>query len=267
MGGFNNRTAIFLAAVCSQTYAQFNDPSGAFVVPRPFEFVGDIRARSLLGVPERFGFVLQSDTHAIVAFRGTSSTSDWVSDALASQVKYKFAKNAGMTHRGFTGIYSSARDGIHACLKRISPDKTLYVTGHSLGGALATLCALDAAAGTKFRHPVVYTFAAPRAGDPAFAKAYDGKIARSFRVHNEFDVVTHLPPLTLTLPKSGRTFYYKHVRHSQQLDFHNGSVSGNHIIGSYYAELAQRDPLFARKLSDYNPGFCPGSSVPSPFAP
>ncbi|WP_391574452.1 lipase family protein [Cohnella sp.] len=267
MEGFNNRTAIFLAAVCSQTYAQWNNPDGAFVVPRPFEFVGEIRAKSLLGESEKFGFVLQSDTHAIIAFRGTSSTSDWASDALVSQVKFKFVRNAGMTHRGFTDIYSGARAGISSCLRRISPDKTLYVTGHSLGGALATLCALDSAAGTKFRHPVVYTYAAPRAGDPDFAKAYDGKIARSFRVCNSFDVVTHLPPSTLTMPKTDRTFYYQHVRRSEQLSFHNGSVAGNHGIGSYYAELAARDPLFALQLSEYNPGFCPGTFTPPPLDP
>ena len=255
MGEFNDRTAIFLAAVCSQTYAQWNDPDGAFAIPRSYEPVGEIRARSLLGDTEKFGFVLQSDTHAIVAFRGTSSTSDWLSDALAVQVE--FAPGSGLTHRGFTGIYSSARKGIHACLERISPDKTLYVTGHSLGGALAILCAFDAASGTKFRHPVVYTFAAPRVGDPDFVAAYGGQVARSFRVYNEFDVVSHLPPPTLTLPKSGRTFDYKHVGQGEQLVFHSGSVPGNHAIGSYYRDLASRDPLFARRLSALNPGFCP----------
>ncbi len=255
MNGFDNRTAIFLAAVCSQTYAQWNDPDGVFAIPRSYEPVGEILAASLLGVPEKFGFVMQSDTHAVVAFRGTSSTSDWLSDALVSQVE--FGKNAGMTHRGFTGIYNSAREEILACLGRISPDKTLYVTGHSLGGALATLCAYDAASVTKFSLPVVYTFAAPRVGDPAFAEAYGSKIASCFRVYNEVDVVPHLPPPTLTLPKTGRTFDYKHVRHGEQLVFHKGSVAGNHAMGNYYRVLAARDPLFARRLSELNPGFCP----------
>ncbi|MFC4599540.1 lipase family protein [Cohnella hongkongensis] len=257
MGGFDNRTAIFLAAACSQSYAQFNDPNGEFAIPRPFEPVGEIRAKSLLGIRERFGFVLQSDTHAIVAFRGTSTTSDWVSDALASQIKPKFVKNAGRAHRGFTELYSSARSDVLACLERVSSDKTLCVTGHSLGGALATLCALDVSAGTKFRQPVVYTYGAPRVGDPAFVKAYESRVERSFRVHNAFDPVTYLPPLTLTLPKSGRTYDYKHARRSERLVFHHGSVPGNHAISGYYSELARRDPMFAERLSAANPGFCP----------
>ncbi|MFC4305068.1 lipase family protein [Cohnella boryungensis] len=257
MKGYDNRTAIFLAAVCSQTYAHFNDPNGSFVIPAGFELVGEFRASSLVGRPEKFGFVLQSDTHGLLAFRGTSSTSDWASDAMASQTRYKWVKNAGMAHRGFSNIYHSARTGVMALLEEISPNKTLYVTGHSLGGALATLCAIDVAANTRFRFPVTYTFGSPRVGDPAFAKAYDQKVGRSFRVHNRFDVVTHLPPVTYQLPKRGRTFYYDHVQHSKQLSFHNGSVPGNHVIGSYYAELAGADPLFAERLSAMNPGLCP----------
>lgn len=58
-----------------------------------------------------------------------------------------------MTHRGFTDIYASARDAILSLLGTLSPEKTLYVTGHSLGGALATLCALDVAANSAFTTP------------------------------------------------------------------------------------------------------------------
>jgi len=257
MGGYDNRTAVFLAAVCSQTYAQYNDPDGRYVVPSPFVPVGEIRARAPAGAPERFGFVLESDTHAIVAFRGTSSTNEWVADAMASQVRYPFVKNAGSTHRGFTNMYDSARKGIFGLMDGVPKDKTIYVTGHSLGGALAALCALDLAANAGFRNPVVYTFGSPRAGDPAFRKAFGNKVGESYRVNNRFDVVTHLPPTTYKLPKRDKTFYYEHVRKAETLAFHNGSVPGNHVIGSYYAALAVKDPLFAEQLSLRNPGFCP----------
>jgi len=263
MDGFDNRTAIFLAAVCSQTYAQYNDPKGEFVVPRPYEPIGEIHARSLTGGSERFGFVLQSETHVIIAFRGTSTTSDWVSDAMASQVNYRWADHAGMSHRGFSNIYRSARDGILGLLKGINTDKAMYVTGHSLGGALATLCGMDMAANTEFRSPAVYSFASPRVGDPDFAGAFQSKVGRSYRVHNRFDVVPLLPPAEFSLPKRNITFHYEHVRNSEQLAFHNDSVPGNHAIGSYYAELAKRDPLFAESLSAANPGFCPKTVISS----
>jgi pimeloyl-ACP methyl ester carboxylesterase len=46
------------------------------------------------------------------------------------------------------------------------PVTSMTVCGHSLGGALATLLALDLAASTGFSHPVVYTYASPRTGIP-----------------------------------------------------------------------------------------------------
>jgi triacylglycerol lipase len=260
MRGFDNRTAIFLAAVCSQTYAQFNDPDGRFVVPHSYEQVSEIRAISLTGSSELFGFVLQSDTQVILAFRGTSTTTDWISDAMASQVKFEFVNRAGQSHRGFTRIYDSARDTILAVLEDLSPGKALYVAGHSLGGALATLCALDISVNSPFRNPIAYSFGSPRVGDLAFARAYEDKIAGSFRVHNRFDVVTHLPPENFKLPKREKTFYYDHVSQAERLSFHNGSVPGNHVISSYYEELAKRDPGFAEGLSAMNPGLCPASA-------
>lgn len=258
--GFDNRTAIFLAAVCSQAYTQFNDPEGKFVVPYSYEQVAEIRARSLTGVSEIFGFIIQSESHVIIAFRGTSTTTDWISDAMASQVKCKFVDDAGQTHRGFTNIYRSARKSILSVLEDLSPDKILTITGHSLGGALATLCALDAAVNSPFGQPVAYTYGSPRVGDLTFARSYDNRVADSFRVQNRFDVVTHLPPENFKLPRRDKTFYYDHVCQAVGLSFHNGSVPGNHVISGYYDDLAKRDPLFAERLGALNPGLCPESS-------
>jgi len=260
MSGFHNRTAIFLAAVCSQTYAHFNNPNGKFVIPKSYELVTDIRARSLTGAAEKFGFILQSDSHVIVAFRGTSTTTDWISDAMASQAKFKCVNHSGYSHRGFSKIYYSARETVLSAISGLSADKSLFVTGHSLGGALATLCALDVAANSFYDHPVVYTFASPRVGDPTFAKEYGKRVNDSFRVHNRFDVVTHLPPPSYKPPRREKTFTYEHVSKAETLSFHNGSVPGNHVIGSYYEVLAKRDPRFAAQLGKLNPGFCPEPS-------
>ncbi|HYA00164.1 MAG TPA: lipase family protein [Candidatus Binatia bacterium] len=77
---------------------------------------------------------------------------------------------------------------------------TIYVTGHSLGGALASVVALylrslEWSSSVVFQ---VYTFAAPTAGDAAFATAFDKAFPgtapgtdSSWRVFNAFDVVPH----------------------------------------------------------------------------
>ncbi|MFC5402883.1 lipase family protein [Cohnella soli] len=266
MSGYDNRTAIFLSSVCSQTYASYNNPDGSFVMPEGFGLVKEIWAKSFGGVSERFGFIIESDSHVVIAFRGTSSTQDWVTDAMASQVKVKWTKEAGAAHRGFSRIYGSARDQVLEALDNLPTDKVLYLTGHSLGGALATLCALDASDNSSFKSPTTYTFGSPRVGDPTFAKAFRERGGESFRVNNRFDVVTHLPPQTYKLPKRDKTFYYEHVTKPETLSFHNGSVPANHVIGSYYAVLAERNPGFTVSLSERNPGLCPGSEVSAEVA-
>jgi triacylglycerol lipase len=253
----NERQAIFLAAVCSQSYAQYSHADGRFVVPEGYEIASTFNAKSITGQTERFGFILQSADRIIVAFRGTSSTTDWISDAIARQSKFKCDPGAGMTHQGISNIYFSARGPILECLNRLPSDLPLTITGHSLGGALATLCAVDVTANTSFKFPVVYTYGAPRVGDPTFAKSYSDQVTDSYRVQNKFDVVPRLPPQVYKLPKRETTYYYMHVQEEAPLTFHNGSVSANHVISSYYTALAKLDPAYAKMLRDRNPGFCP----------
>ncbi|WP_018754504.1 lipase family protein [Paenibacillus terrigena] len=255
--GFQVRMAIFLAAVCEQTYNQYNDPNGQFVVPYGYQTTAEISAKSFRGEWERFGFVLESESDLIIAFRGTVSTSDWISDAIAVQTPFKFVNNAGLTHKGFTDIYTSARTQILELLGKLPAGKTVYITGHSLGGALATFCAIDVASNTPFTTPWVYTFGSPRVGDPAFSKAFIRLVKGSYRVNNLVDAVTHIPPFIYKLPKRKKTIFYTHVRHSVSMLFQNGSPGNNHIIGSYFEALTKEDPLYARQLCTGNPGFCP----------
>jgi triacylglycerol lipase len=258
---YDNRLAMFLAAICSQTYDQFGNASGQFVVPAGYRIAEQFEAKSFGGQWERFGFILESDDRIVLAFRGTSSTTDWISDVIASQEKYKCVKNAGLTHRGISNIYYSARPAIIPALTKLSASgKPLYITGHSLGGALATLSAMDVKAHTGFDSPVVYTFGAPRVGDPTFAGVYSDKVTASYRVYNRLDAVPLLPPLTYKPPRKETTYRYMHVRKGIPLQFNTGSVSGNHFIGSYYRELAKEDPEYAIALERFNPGFPPSFS-------
>jgi len=251
--------AIFLAAVCGQTYEQFSNTDGSFIVPLSYSVRDTIEAKSIIDVWEPFGFILESPQEIIVAFRGTSSTTNWISDIIASQTKFKYVKEDCLTHRGFTDIYSTARSQIMSALAKLSSNKPLYITGHSLGAALATLCAIDVAANTSFNSPYLFTYGGPRVGDPSFSKAFTKYVRSSYRVANEFDVVTHAPPSIYKLPKREKKYYYSHVPTLVPLNFQNGSFSGNHIISSYFAELSKLQPQYAQLLCSTNPGFCPAA--------
>lgn len=252
-------SALFLAAVCGQTYVQFDnkEDGGLFLVPRTYRLVGEIAASAYNNKPEPFGFLLDSDQCTIIAFRGTGSAVDWVSDFIAQQTLYRPVRNAGQTHKGFTDIYLSARNQVHALLSQLQPGKPLFITGHSLGGALATLAALDIAINTTFTSPVVYTFGAPRVGDPKFVQAYNYTVPTHWRFQNEFDIVPHLPPLVYQSPHTKGTYFYLHVKGEVQRSFRMGSVSGNHLLGSYFADLAKEKLEDAAAICAEPPGWCP----------
>ncbi|MDF2670936.1 MAG: lipase, partial [Paenibacillus sp.] len=254
---FNIQTAIFLAAVCGQAYCQFDNPDGTFLVPAKYDAVSVFKGLSFDEVSEWFGFILESKEKIIVAFRGTSTTADWISNSIARQEKFKYVRDAGWTHSGFTRIYTSIRPQIRSVLKELPDHKTLYVTGHSLGGALASLCALDSAVNTPFHNPRLYTYGSPRVGDPAFVKALGRTIACSHRVANPYDLVPHLPPIVYRQPRTKDYYYYMQVKQAFELEFKNNSIADNHKIQDYFQALSQLDPAYAKAMCKINAGFCP----------
>ena len=74
------------------------------------------------------------------------------------------------------------------------PVGSVTICGHSLGGALVTLLALDVAANTAFTDPAAYSYASPRTGDSLFASTYDQVVKDSYRIANRLDIVPSLPP-------------------------------------------------------------------------
>lgn len=70
---------------------------------------------------------------------------------------------------------------------------SIYVTGHSLGAALAILCAADLVVVGKLPVAGVYTFGGPRVGNLAFSQWYNQNIAPEvFRFTHRHDIVPHV---------------------------------------------------------------------------
>jgi Lipase (class 3) len=140
----------------------------------------------------------------VIAIRGTEGILEWIHDAEFDQVPCPFLAGAGHTEDGFTAMYESLRTGaepdsptvVNALAKLAFPHPVSSVTicGHSLGGALATLLALDVAANTVFTEPAVYSYGSPRTGDSLFAGTFDQVVSNSYRIANRLDIVPALPP-------------------------------------------------------------------------
>jgi hypothetical protein len=88
-------------------------------------------------------------------------------------------------------------------------NKTVWITGHSLGGALAELCAARAALDGGIPVQGVYTFGQPRVGDGAFATAVETAIGgRIFRHVNHRDLVPRVPGFGMLYRHYGNQIYF-----------------------------------------------------------
>jgi triacylglycerol lipase len=239
--GFNKALALKLANASLLAYNQFDAPA-QFTMPPGYTLAAQFTA-DVLGNMELFGFVMVSATDAVLAFRGTADFPDDIADIRFSQAPYPYDSNAGLTHIGFTQAYGSCRAAVIAAVTALPAGITLYITGHSLGAAVATLAALDVAVNTPFKQPIIYTIASPRAGDPNFANRFDSTLVtstiRSWRVVNMFDLVPLLPPRDIFDPLDDKTYFYQHVTDWVPVAFFKGGAIANHRLENYIAAIEQ----------------------------
>lgn len=165
----------------------------------------DLETRTLFMVDTvPFGFIaqrkLEDGTPGIfIVFRGTLTTNEWLHNAQFQQEAFLDDSNLGLVSSGFQKIYTSEKDGVSLqqtvaeTLKSIPSNAQIFVTGHSLGGALATLATVHIATRTTFK-PILYSYASPRVGDPIFAAHFEE--LEHYRIANSEDLVPAVPPST-----------------------------------------------------------------------
>ena len=220
-----------------------------------------------LGETVTYGFLAVSTAGEVVAIlRGTDTVFDWLHDAAFLMVPNPIHSGGGFTEDGFTAIYKSLRvgrdpnsvtvKGSVAAYVHAGQAKSVTISGHSLGGALATLLTLDVALNTECRTPTVYTFASPRTGDHFFAGTFNASVAQSYRVYNRNDLVPSLPPI-LPLP-------YEHVNTPSELVEPNGAIQQNvvcaHSLSTYLWLMGQLAGVHDYPVT----AKCQGSCYPGP---
>jgi len=149
------------------------------------------------------GLIFQVAGDVVIAIRGTEGIQEWVHDAEFLLVTCPFLAGAGHTEDGFTAVYMSMTTSLDPMCPRVTqalpglkfprPVTSVTICGHSLGGALATLLALDVAANTPFKNPAVYTYASPRTGGPQFVATYNQVVPNTNRIAGRLDLVPKLP--------------------------------------------------------------------------
>jgi pimeloyl-ACP methyl ester carboxylesterase len=134
--------------------------------------------------------VVPDDGGLVVVFRGTHELRDWTSNRKILPSRWR---GPGSVHRGFLAAYDSMRLDLLEALYEFGsdPGRSLSVCGHSAGGALASLFALDHA--PRIRE--VVTFGAPRCLDAVAVAQYNRLLAAFTTIYrNEADPVPYVIP-------------------------------------------------------------------------
>lgn len=220
---FNSRTSI-QAAWCSQASAYaYKVDTHATKDPN----LG-IRIDVILvnGVGQIRGYIGSSEKIIVVAISGTESVNDALVDARFIQTLSKVDRKTVGIHAGFHSEYHSIKRQIDSWFCNNAPhSREVFVTGHSMGGAVAKLVALHLAVHYKI-DPLTYTFGSPRVGDWRFRKQYNKHVKYNVRVVHDYDIVPRIPKIG-----------YWHVNHLLHLRLNGTVISPSRRFMDYIKRL------------------------------
>ena len=124
---------------------------------------------------------------AILAFRGTEANyTDIKTDVSAKLKSVKMDGKDVLIHSGYWSQFESVKNSIKISLEQVK-GMQLFITGHSLGGALATIAVKYFSSDAS---GACYTFGAPPVSTQGFADDIKTPI---YRIVNHLDIVPNLP--------------------------------------------------------------------------
>lgn len=134
------------------------------------------------------------NNHYLLTFEGTQDFKDWLIDIdFIKLIPYKHHPTAKI-HSGFWYAYNSIRDELLQTIKEYNISN-LFVTGHSLGGALATISSLDIAETIGNITITMVNLGSPRIGNKEYTILFNHSIKKYYRITHGKDPVVHLPPM------------------------------------------------------------------------
>lgn len=199
--------AVKYAVFCQKVYENFSTVQFDGITEKPI-LISDPKTDTQCAI-------LPEGTAATIVFRGSESSEDWETDFNTALERAQFdqkvirelivgpqektypyagpSSSGALMHTGFVTAYFAVRDQIHNYIQN-SAVSTVVATGHSLGGALATLCAVDIQYNFSDKVTIeAFTYGAPKVGNDGFRDSYNQRVPNSYRVVHGMDIVPELP--------------------------------------------------------------------------
>ncbi len=205
---FNAANALLLAQLCNAAYLN-DEPARS--AAQQLGLTGFIWIDLTEHFEDVYAVAAGGSGFVVIAFRGTKDFNNWMTDFRASPVSFPWlfesCPDVGDIHAGFGHAVRDAWNKIQAAVEGLIPtpdvapdmpqQPTFWLTGHSLGGALAVLAgaAFSMWSGAPIRSVSgIYTFGQPRVGLYRFCGNYDHLLSRkTFRFVNNKDLVPRVP--------------------------------------------------------------------------
>ncbi len=197
-----------------------------------FEFSSNDLVKGRTGGPglikcrTAFGFTLigkgKYEGEYFIIFRGTQYLADWLTNL---NVLVSRSACGEPVHDGFNQAFMSMKPQITNFMNALPKGKikAIHCIGHSLGGAIATICA-EWITKTYGYKPYLYTFGSPRVGLIGFADMCTKRVGvnKIFRVYHKTDIVPFIPtwPFYHT-PSFGLDYYLYSPGNIPWATYHN----------------------------------------------
>lgn len=229
-GEFSIDTAQFLIDCVSRTKMAYCDK--ACPPPNGFAKVACIKPEGECALAIAYA----SDDSLVLAFRGSATLNDWVQDFVGARKQVQWPphnEQQAKAHLGFVNMFKLVRHQVQALFASESRGKHVFIGGHSLGSALASLSAVELLLGPYSPNTItLYTFGAPRPGNREFASLVDSSIIDAHRVVNNADLATALPPAAFSIRRPGDTSVqdpvFEHVGSPTYFNLNRGNDILNH---------------------------------------
>ncbi|MEM8633665.1 MAG: lipase family protein [Pseudomonadota bacterium] len=210
---YSDRVALLMAKLSAAAYQPF-DIEGEAVLRDAVSPLGFEVTRVFFDPPKKSlfrrsrgteAFICENEKMAVLSFRGSTTGIDWWTNLNFQKRKIPAGQYDGKdqfvkVHKGFYKAFKQHWDSIQVEIDQViinSPRKPIFITGHSLGGALAQLAT---AAFSCDQIAACYTFGSPRAG----GKSLDLFVKPPhYRVTNQSDTVPFLPAYLLGYRHAG----------------------------------------------------------------
>lgn len=201
---FHLGNALCCAELSRLVYRHDIEEDAVPLEPRRAEFLQSAGFRQIAFFQDQTthtqAMLLRSVEHnlAILVFRGTEQDiRDFLVDLEFGGLP--LAQDGEFIHRGFARAFDSVWPSIASALRQL--DCPVWVTGHSLGAALATLAL------SNFPFSAAYTFGSPRVGNQAFVERLTGSAL--FRVVDDDDMVCKVPLESMGFRHAGQEYLLK----------------------------------------------------------